>query len=304
MKHQIWYFILSCVFATSSSSQNLSQCSWDLNQLSQTASQTGSLANAASSAQDRYKRDLDELEKCMKFPDIYDLLNDACQSKRNKALSSQRNLERALRSLDLSFSSLNGSLLSVSQSCDLNTSLLLGNISSNNSNSSNSTAARANPGYIPPPSGKGATALAVGVLAIGAIAALNAINNPTKPTRTVESTSSALSVKTPIIKRQPEPQPVYQKITIPAELHVGIPAMTNASRSQLGDERLVILADLVGSSPAEVQSLRWGKSASPKTHRLWKTTYYNIRFSRNNETQSLTFYTNEDGNVLFKKTGR
>jgi hypothetical protein len=302
MKHQIWvYFLLSCLLATSSSSQNLSQCSWDLNQLSQTASQTGSLVNAASSAQDRYKRDFDELEMCIKFPDIYDLLNDGCQSKRNKALSSQRNFEHALSSLDLSFSSLNRSLRSVSQSCDLNTSLLLGNISSN---SSNSTAARANPGYIPPPSGKGATALAAGVLAIGVIAALNAINNPTKPTRTVESTSSALSIKNPIIKRQSEPQPVYQEITIPAKLHVGIPAMTNASRSLLGDERLVILADLVGSSPAEVQSLRWGKSASPKTHRLWKTTYYNVQFSRNNETQSLTFYTDEDGNVLFKKAGR
>ena len=102
------YFLKSIIFvlfftflsAASGLADDWSSCADDLDRLRRAARDASEAAERAESARQEFEDKKDDLENCVNYPDIYDLMQDQCQSIRWDYESALSNLESELSSVE------------------------------------------------------------------------------------------------------------------------------------------------------------------------------------------------------------
>ncbi len=97
--------------------QDFFGCELALQSLSSSATSASFDASSAEDACRDAESSCDNYRSCRSFPDIYDLLDDNCQSKQFECQSDTQRCGSAKSSLELSLSSVESSLASVQLSC-------------------------------------------------------------------------------------------------------------------------------------------------------------------------------------------
>ena len=97
--------------------QDWDDCSYELDRLQRASRNASYEAEQAASAQRNYENDRDELQNCLNFPEIYDLLDDGCQSQRWEYESSRSEYESALSSLGYELETVASRIRAVERSC-------------------------------------------------------------------------------------------------------------------------------------------------------------------------------------------
>ena len=98
--------------------QYWSGCSSDLDGIRRAARDASDEADTAESAEWDFEQARDDLQNCVNFPDVYDLLEDGCQSKRWDYESAQSEYESAVSGLEYELSSLARKIRAAENSCD------------------------------------------------------------------------------------------------------------------------------------------------------------------------------------------
>ncbi len=110
--------LLSLLFVTSAVwAVDWSSCASDLDDLRRAADDASTAANSVTTAQRQFDEAKEELENCLRYPQIYDLLRDRCQSKRWDYDSALSDLRSRLSSLQSELSDVESKARSVSSSC-------------------------------------------------------------------------------------------------------------------------------------------------------------------------------------------
>lgn len=122
MKVQIFSFIfLVCIFLISGVNSSLandwSSCADDLDRLRRASRDASDAAESAESARQEFEDKKEELENCINYPDIYDLMQDQCQSLRWDYESAKSDYESALSNLESELSTVESRVRSVEWSC-------------------------------------------------------------------------------------------------------------------------------------------------------------------------------------------
>ena len=94
-----------------------STCASDLDDLRRAADDANDAVEIAERVRREYEDKKDELENCLQFPDVYDLLRDRCQSYRWEFQSARDDYQSRLRSLESELSDVDSKVRSVSDSC-------------------------------------------------------------------------------------------------------------------------------------------------------------------------------------------
>jgi len=129
MTHEIKkYFLNSIIFvllvfffqflsATPGSADDWSSCADDLDRLRRASRDASEAAERAESAKQEFEDKKDELQNCVDYPDIYDLMKDQCESLRWDYESAKSDYESALSDLESELSTVGSRIRSVEWSC-------------------------------------------------------------------------------------------------------------------------------------------------------------------------------------------
>ena len=93
-------------------------CAYDLDRAQRAARDASGAAEEAESTKGNFESAKDELQSCLTFPDIYDLMGDQCQSYRWDYESARSSYESALSNLESELDTVDRRLRSVEWSCD------------------------------------------------------------------------------------------------------------------------------------------------------------------------------------------
>ena len=96
-----------------------SSCADDLDRLRRAVRDASDAAEEAESARQEFESKKEELENCIHFPDIYDLMQDKCQSLRWDYESARSNYESALNNLEDELDTVARRIRSVEWSCEV-----------------------------------------------------------------------------------------------------------------------------------------------------------------------------------------
>lgn len=105
-------------------------CSSELDRLRRASRNAADEAEEAESAKNEYESKKDELESCLNYPDIYDLLDDNCESIRWDYDSALSNYQSEVSDLESELDTVGRRIRSVQSSCDYTFSLSYGSASS------------------------------------------------------------------------------------------------------------------------------------------------------------------------------
>ena len=109
--------ILALLLTQWAYSAEWSSCASDLDDLRQAADDASDAAESAERARRDYEDKKEELEHCLRFPDVYDLLRDRCRSYRWDFESARDDYQSKLRHLQSELSDVDSKVGSVSISC-------------------------------------------------------------------------------------------------------------------------------------------------------------------------------------------
>ena len=96
-----------------------SSCADDLDRLRRASRDASEAAERAESAKQEFEDKKEELQNCINYPDIYDLMQDQCQSLRWDYDSSKSDYESALYDLESELSTVESRIRSVEWSCGI-----------------------------------------------------------------------------------------------------------------------------------------------------------------------------------------
>jgi len=96
---------------------DFSYCANELEQLSSSSEDAANAAREADSAKDRYESEKEEYDRCRRFPDVYDLYGDRCQSKYRSAKDAQDDLESSISHLENTLYDVSSAIDDVETSC-------------------------------------------------------------------------------------------------------------------------------------------------------------------------------------------
>ena len=91
--------ILPVALSPSPDSVDFSSCASALDEVAPAAEDAAGKARDAESAEDEFQSEKEEYDRCRRFPDIYDHLEDGCRSRRRDAEDAQGQLESAVTDL-------------------------------------------------------------------------------------------------------------------------------------------------------------------------------------------------------------
>jgi hypothetical protein len=97
--------------------QDWSSCASDLDSLRSRSSDGSSAAEEANSAKERVDSARDQLQQCVRYPQMYDLLRDGCRSKRSDYRAADDSYKSALSSLENALGDVDSKVRAVSMSC-------------------------------------------------------------------------------------------------------------------------------------------------------------------------------------------
>ena len=122
MKVKIFGFIfLLCIILISGVDSGLandwSSCADDLDRLRRASRDASDAAESAESSKQEFEDKKEELQNCINYPDIYDLMQDQCQSLRWDYESAKSDYESALSDLESELSTVESRVRSVEWSC-------------------------------------------------------------------------------------------------------------------------------------------------------------------------------------------
>jgi hypothetical protein len=114
---------LACVavvvgLLSTAEAQDWSSCSYDLDAIRWAARDASYEAEASDSAEQDFEQARDDLQSCLDFPDVYDLLEDGCQSQRWEYDSARSEYESALSNLEYELSTVARKIRGAESSCD------------------------------------------------------------------------------------------------------------------------------------------------------------------------------------------
>jgi DNA repair exonuclease SbcCD ATPase subunit len=120
LKSIIFIFFV-CFFqfsiAESGLADDWSSCADDLDRLKRASRDASEAAEEAESAKQEFEDKKEELQNCINYPDIYDLMQDNCQSLRWDYESAKSDYESALSDLESELSTVESRIRSVEWSC-------------------------------------------------------------------------------------------------------------------------------------------------------------------------------------------
>lgn len=103
--------------APSSLAIDFSTCASALEDVSGAGDDAATKARDAEEAADDLESERDEYDRCRRFPDIYDLLQDGCRSKLREVKNAQEEFESAQGDLTRALDDLNGAMTDVQDAC-------------------------------------------------------------------------------------------------------------------------------------------------------------------------------------------
>lgn len=106
--------------------QDWSSCASELDYLRRRASDASSASEDANSYKSRFERAKEDYEQCKRFPQVYDLLRDQCQSKRFDADSALDSYKSQLSDLASKLDDVDRKVRSVRDSCGVQLESVLG----------------------------------------------------------------------------------------------------------------------------------------------------------------------------------
>jgi len=110
-------FFFQFLSAAPAISDDWSSCADDLDRLRRASRDASEAAERAESAKQEFEDKRDELQNCINYPDIYDLMQDQCQSLRWDYESAKSDYESALSDLESELSTVESRIRSVESSC-------------------------------------------------------------------------------------------------------------------------------------------------------------------------------------------
>ena len=134
MKKQFYkcviFISLVCLFQISSAvfglADDWSSCADDLDRLRHASRDASEAAERAESAKQEFEDKREDLQNCINYPDIYDLMQDQCQSLRWDYESAKNDYESALYDLQSELSTVESRIRSVEWSCGVSFSRTTG----------------------------------------------------------------------------------------------------------------------------------------------------------------------------------
>lgn len=125
MKKQFYkcviFISLVCLFQISGAvfglADDWSSCADDLDRLRRASRDASEAAERAESAKQEFEDKREDLQNCINYPDIYDLMQDQCQSLRWDYGSAKSDYESALSDLESELSTVESRIRSVEWSC-------------------------------------------------------------------------------------------------------------------------------------------------------------------------------------------
>jgi len=96
---------------------DFSNCGNALDDVGSAAEDAAGKARDAESAEDEFQSEKDDYDSCRRFPDVYDLLQDGCRSKRRDAKNAQDALESAISDLRSALDDLDSAMSDVQSAC-------------------------------------------------------------------------------------------------------------------------------------------------------------------------------------------
>jgi hypothetical protein len=120
----ILIFLLA--LCANSHAQDWSSCASELDSLKRRANDASSVAQDMESKQSRLKSAESDLRQCLSAPQVFDLLQDGCHSKRSDYESSKSAYGSQLESLRSSLDDVDSKIRNVSSSCGTDLSRTLG----------------------------------------------------------------------------------------------------------------------------------------------------------------------------------
>ena len=134
LKNHLYKYVISilliCFFQISSagfcSGDDWSSCADDLDRLRRASRDASEAVERAESARQEFEDKREELQNCINYPDIYDLMQDQCQSLRWDYESAKSDYESALYNLQSELSAVESRIRSVEWSCGVSFSRTTG----------------------------------------------------------------------------------------------------------------------------------------------------------------------------------
>jgi DNA repair exonuclease SbcCD ATPase subunit len=117
LKSMIFVLLFLFLSVVSGLADDWSSCADDLDRLRRAARDALEAAERAESARQEFEDKRDELQNCINYPDIYDLMQDQCQSLRWEYESAKSDYESALSELESELSTVESRIRSVEWSC-------------------------------------------------------------------------------------------------------------------------------------------------------------------------------------------
>lgn len=118
--------VLVTAIHSSSLAQNWPICASDLDNLRRRAGDAETAAQDAAQKQQRFKSAEYQLQQCRQFPEIYDLMQDRCQSKAYDLDSARSWYQSSLQSLRSSLDDIDSKVKSAASSCSFDFRSILG----------------------------------------------------------------------------------------------------------------------------------------------------------------------------------
>jgi hypothetical protein len=114
----VYVVAMSCILGSGTVlALDWSTCASDLDRLRRAANDASSAASDVDSNQRRFNSAKENLERCLRYPQIYDLMRDQCQSKRFESETALADLRTRISTLRNWMSELDSRARSVSSSC-------------------------------------------------------------------------------------------------------------------------------------------------------------------------------------------
>jgi hypothetical protein len=116
-----WVIVVCLILLqTICKAEDWSSCADDLDSLRRASRDAADAAEQAESARQEFESKKDELQNCIDFPEIYDLLQDYCQSARWDYESAKSDYRSALSNLEVELDTVISRFRSLGWSCEIN----------------------------------------------------------------------------------------------------------------------------------------------------------------------------------------
>jgi len=115
--------ILTCSYIPFAYAADWGSCAGELDRLRRAARDASDAAQQVESAKQELESEKDELENCINYPDIYDLMDDRCQSQQWDYDSARDNYKSQISNLESELNTVESRIRSVQWSCDFQFSI-------------------------------------------------------------------------------------------------------------------------------------------------------------------------------------